>query len=199
LDNQSAFATQSLTVTVENVNDAPTMSDLSVVPETGTNKDKYVFSLKYFDIDGDSGSAKVIINGVALEMNKVGGDPINGEVFSIETGLAARNHTYYFEIDDDEDHNIASNVSVISVSAADVDEDDLLPIPLWWIILILIIVIVAILLNHSRVKRKLKGQIQSQRQYQPVPQRIERPQPTQPKFDDMVKEEPDSSLLDFGK
>jgi hypothetical protein len=173
-DSKNAYATQSFTITVENVNDAPMMSDMRVVPETGDNRDRYVFTLIYKDPDGDRGTVKVIINGGEHEMTKVSGDTITGEVYSIEMGLGARNHTYYFEIDDDEGHIIVSNVSKISVVAAEVDEEekDLLPIPQWWVILILLVIILAVLIYLSGVKRQLKRQKRLQR----LPQGIEKKQ-----------------------
>ncbi len=198
-DNQSAYATQAFAITVENVNDAPEISDMRVVPETGNNKDRYVFTLIYKDPDGDPGSVKVIINGGEYEMKKVGGDAITGEVYSIEKGLGARNHTYYFEIDDDEGHKIVSNVSKISVSAAEVvDEDEeafQIPIPEWWIILILLVIIAAILAYVSKVKRQLKRQ----KRTQSLPQKIENKQIIEHKWEGVGEEEPEESLLDLSK
>jgi hypothetical protein len=202
-DNQSAYATQAFAITVENVNDAPEISDMRVVPETGNNKDRYVFTLIYKDPDGDPGTVKIIINGGEFEMTKVGGDAITGEVYSFETGLGARNHTYYFEIDDDEDHIIVSNVSNISVSAAEVVEENeegfQSPIPEWWIILILLAIIVAILAYASMVKRQLKRQ----KRTQSFPPTFEKKQVIQQKREEIrVKEpegEPEESLLDFTK
>jgi hypothetical protein len=212
-DNHNAFATQSFTITVENLNDAPMMSEMRVVPETGDNKDRYVFTLIYKDPDGDPGTVKVIINGGEHEMTKVSGDAITGEVYSIEMGLGARNHTYYFEIDDDEGHIIVSNVSKISVVAVEVEEEekDLLPIPQWWVILILLVIIAAVLIYLSRVKRQLKRQKRLQR----LPQRIEKKQIEERKWEGardeksvqktrpekaeekIESEEPEEPLLEF--
>ncbi|UCF07938.1 MAG: hypothetical protein JSW28_09915, partial [Thermoplasmata archaeon] len=206
-DNESAFATQSFTITVENVNDAPTMSDMKVDPKTGTNRDMYVFTLVYKDTDDDSGKAKLILDGVDYEMTEVSGDPQAGVVFSYTTGLGARNHTYYFEIDDKKGHVVVSEASEIFVSAAPVAEkeekdflEEFLPIPLWLFILILIIIIIVITAFLSRTRRQLKRQRQYTRQPPaPPPQRTERkiiteerPKPT------IEEEEEEEPLLGFG-
>ncbi|UCG68634.1 MAG: tandem-95 repeat protein, partial [Thermoplasmata archaeon] len=171
-DNQSTIASQSFTITVENVNDAPIMSGMTVEPETGNNRDIFVFTLTYTDPDGDSGTAKVIINSAEYEMTKIGGGALTGEIFTLETALGARNHTYYFVIDDDEDHVVVSDVSKIYVTAVEVEEEpeDLLPIPEWWLILILILIIIAVLIYLGIVKRQLKRQ----RRYQRFPQKTEK-------------------------
>jgi hypothetical protein len=207
-DNESAFATQSFAITVDNVNDAPTMSGIMVVPETGTNRDTFVFTLIYMDPDGDSGRAKAFINGAEYEMTEVSGVPLTGEIYSYESGLGAGNHTYYFEIDDDQGHVVVSNATRISVSAAEVAEkeekdflEEWLPIPLWLFILILIIIIIAVSIYSSRVKKQLKRQKQIQRQA-PVPQRIERrpaPEPKQEPAKEPPKEEEEEeeSLLEL--
>jgi hypothetical protein len=167
MDNQSAFVTQSFTITVDNVNDAPIMYDYGVVPETGDNRDKFVFTLKYQDPDGDEGTVKVFIDGNDYEMKQVGGDAVSGAAYSLEMTLSARNHTYYFEIDDDEDHSVVSEVFKISVSgaeAAEKEEADLLPIPIpqCWVILILLVIIVVVLIYLFVVKGQLKRQKRTQ-------------------------------------
>ena len=100
---------------------------------------------------------KVIINGNDYQMKKVGGDALTGEIYSIEMTLGARNHTYYFEIDDDEGHIVVSEVFRISVSAAEVaekEEADLLPLPIsqCWVILILLVIVIVVLIYLFVVK-----------------------------------------------
>ncbi|UCE38603.1 MAG: tandem-95 repeat protein [Thermoplasmata archaeon] len=172
-DNHGASTTQSFYITVENVNDAPELSDSKVSPETGDSKDRYTFTLAYKDPDGDPGAVKLVINGREYEMTKIGGDAVTGAIYSIEMGLGARTHSYYFEIDDGEDHIVVSEVNELSVSAAEKEEEeDLLPIPLWWIILILIIIIVAVLIYLGRVKR----QVNRLKRFQQFSEKIDRMQ-----------------------
>jgi hypothetical protein len=208
-DNHSANTTQSFTITVVNVNDAPWISEVKVEPEIGTNRDRYVFTLKYNDPDGDEGTVKLFVNGVDYDMDKVGGDPEVGEVFSRQLSLSARNHTYYFTIDDDENPVEVSDIFTIIVTAADVPDDkeeELLPIPLWWIILILVIVILVILLYARSVKKKLRKQQlrppmrtqQFQRQQRPPQRPTPRPYKEQ-KSQPPKEEESDEPLLSFIK
>jgi ribosomal protein S6E (S10) len=210
-DNASAFAIQSFAITVENVNDAPTMSGMMVDPETGTNRDIYKFQLVYMDPDDDSGSATLIVDGTPYEMTEVSGDPLTGMIFSIDLSLGARNHTFYFQIDDEEGHVVVSDSSEIFVSAVAVPEkeekdflEEWLPIPLWLFILILIIIIIAISVYLSRVKKQLKRQKQIQRQAPPtpLPQRIERQRarewkPELPKEPPVEEEDEDEGMLEF--
>jgi hypothetical protein len=158
-DEQDAFVTQSFTLIVENVNDAPMMSDMKVVPLSGNDKETYTFTLTYKDPEGDSGTVKVIIDGTGYDMVRVGGNATTGETYSLQKILVARNHTYFFEIDDGNGHILVSDVSELSVEASEEDEDkDLLPIPNWLLILILVIIIVGVLIYLAAVKRKLKKQ-----------------------------------------
>jgi hypothetical protein len=205
-DESGAFATQSFVITVENVNDAPVMSDAKVTPETGSSRDRYIFSLTYTDRDGDSGDVKLYVNGAEHNMVRVSGDAVSGEVFSLEMGLGARNHTYYFEIDDDKGHIVISEVFVISVAqgvAEPKEEEELLPIPLWWVILILIVIILVVIGLLVRAKRQLKRQRPPSQFPQQSPQRMPQKIPIQKVQKESIKppekEEKEESLLSFGK
>jgi hypothetical protein len=210
-DAQGANITQSFTIDVEDVNDPPEITDMSVVPETGSNKDVFLFSLVYKDIDGDSGTVNVIINGIPHEMTKVAGDEVQGATYTIELRLSARNHTYFFEIDDDEGHIVVSSEQTISVWAAPTEDEEFeLPIPLWWIIIILIIIIISVAAYAGAVRRKLKRerratQFQQMVAQKPAPQRPapvkqaapKRPSP-QPKWEEPIEdEEEDEPLIAF--
>jgi hypothetical protein len=158
-DDHGAFTMQSFAITVENVNDPPMMFDMMVVPDSGSDKDTYTFSLTYLDPDGDPGTVKAIIDAGEHDMARGSGETITGEIYTLQLNLVARNHTYYFVIDDGEGHTVVSDVYEISVVASEEDEDkDLLPIPDWWLILILVIIIVGVLIYLAVVKRKLKKQ-----------------------------------------
>jgi len=164
VDNQNTYAIQSFVIIVDNVNDAPEMSEMSVSPESGNNRDSYVFTLKYKDPDGDEGSARVIINCVEHEMSKVGGDAQSGKIYFLELNLPAGKNTYYFEIDDNAGSNVAGGFSEVSVSAFKAEDEDDFFIPLWWIILILVIIIAVILIYLAKVKRQIRKHKQDQSQ-----------------------------------
>jgi hypothetical protein len=205
-DESGAFDTQSFVITVENVNDAPEMSDAKVVPETGTNRDRYVFSLTYTDRDDDSGDVKLYLNGAEHGMTRVSGDAVSGEVYSLEMSLGARNYSYYFEIDDDKGHTVVSEVFEISVAHAEAvepKEEELLPIPLWWVVLILIVIILVVLGLLMRAKRQLKRQRPLSQFPQQSPQRMPQKIPIQKVQKESIKppekEEKEESLLSFGK
>jgi hypothetical protein len=217
-DDHGALTTQPFAITVQNVNDAPMMFDMMVVPESGSDKDTYTFSLTYFDPDGDPGTVKAIIDAGEYDMARGSGEATTGEIYTLQLNLVARNHTYYFVIDDGEGHTVVSDVSEISVVASDDDEEkDLLPIPNWLFILILLIIIVGILVYLGAVKRKLKKQkraFQMAEEYQrnqmreqqlrsaPAAVPVQRP-PIQKSEKSPESEEPDESdeldepLLDF--
>jgi hypothetical protein len=211
-DDHDESTTHSFAITVENVNDAPMMLDMTLVPESGSDKDRYTFTLTYLDPDGDSGLVKVVIDSTEYEMSRGAGEVTTGVIYSLQLNLIARNHTYYFVIDDQEGHVVVSDVSEISVVASEDGDQDLLPIPNWLLILILLIIIVGVLIYLAVVKRRLRKQKQAyhmaeeyhrsqmreqQLRSAPVAQPVQRPK------ESPESEEPDESdgldepLLDF--
>ena len=92
-------------------NTAPTLSEGSVTPSTGTSTTEYTYKVKYTDTDGASGQAPeyvvVYIDGVACTMTQViSGTPLyrEGTYYSYKTSsLGPKDHTYRFEASDGAD------------------------------------------------------------------------------------------------
>jgi len=77
-------------------NTPPVLSDGSVSPDTGGKQTQFVFSVHYYDADGDAPATGVVyIDSAAFEMQLYQGDADNGR-YRYSTTLALGTHSYYF-------------------------------------------------------------------------------------------------------
>ena len=87
-------------------NNPPILSDESVTPSTGNTETTFTFNVTVTDLDNDSQTVSVVINGVPYTMNEV--DPSDtttsdGKKYSYSTQLPQGTTHYYFESNDGKD------------------------------------------------------------------------------------------------
>ncbi len=101
-DGHGGYAEQSFNITVEEVNHAPVLVDISVSPSNGTAGDTFVFTVTYVDPDGDSPmSVSVIIDGKQYSMTEVSGrNSTMGIVYVYKAKLGPGAHVYSFFAED---------------------------------------------------------------------------------------------------
>jgi len=85
---------------VQEGNITPTLSDPGVTPESGTTDTTFVFTVAYFDGDGDApATGLVVIDDESKGMALTSGQPDNG-IYSHSTQLGQGSHSYYFYFED---------------------------------------------------------------------------------------------------
>jgi len=81
-------------------NSPPTLSNISALPNPGTNLDSFTFSVDYFDLDGDPPLSRLLyIDEVPYSMGYYSGTFSNG-TYSYQTRLDEGSYTYRFEFSD---------------------------------------------------------------------------------------------------
>ena len=87
-------------ITIKNVNHPPELSSGDVSPDSGDTSTIFTYTVKYYDQDGDSPSAKyVYIDGSPHTMSLYTGSASNG-TYRYRTTLSAGSHNYYFYFTD---------------------------------------------------------------------------------------------------
>ena len=87
-------------ITIKNVNHPPELSSGDVSPDSGDTSTTFTYTVKYYDQDGDSPSAKyVYIDGSPHTMSRISGSASNG-TYRYRTTLSAGSHNYYFYFTD---------------------------------------------------------------------------------------------------
>ncbi len=82
-------------------NNAPTLNNGTVTPQSGNITTKFTYQVYYQDLDSDPPTIKdVYIDGLAYTMSYVSGSYKTGALFQYNTTLPAGNHTYYFNFSD---------------------------------------------------------------------------------------------------
>ncbi|MBN1593205.1 MAG: PQQ-binding-like beta-propeller repeat protein, partial [Candidatus Coatesbacteria bacterium] len=82
-------------------NTPPDLTDGTVSPGSGSTQTDFVYSVSYFDADGDTPAAKnVLIDGSPHAMTLDSGDAHDG-VYAYSTTLSGGGHTYHFAFSDE--------------------------------------------------------------------------------------------------
>ncbi|MBN2209197.1 MAG: S8 family serine peptidase [Candidatus Coatesbacteria bacterium] len=85
---------------VQEGNITPTLSNPNVTPESGTTDTTFVFTVSYFDGDGDTPATGVVfIDDVPKGMALTSGQPSNG-IYAYSTRLSQGSHSFYFRFED---------------------------------------------------------------------------------------------------
>jgi hypothetical protein len=80
---------------------APSLSNGSVTPNSGSINTTFTYEVTYTDADGDAPSHVIVyIDGTGHGMTKVSGTYTGGALYRYTTTLSAGWHTYYFEASD---------------------------------------------------------------------------------------------------
>ncbi len=119
-DDNLEVASDTFTFTISSGNQAPTLSDMSVTPETGTHQTSFSYRVTYTDPEGDIPAvANVLIDdqywGVSEDyrfpMTKESGDHRTGAVYVYHHNfdLWPGTHQFRFEFNDGNGHNVISD------------------------------------------------------------------------------------------
>jgi len=116
IDGNNEQTSDTFTFTVSSGNQAPTLSNLDVTPDTGYDTTSFTFSVVYTDPDGDAPTVyDVLIDdqywGVAsyyrFPMTRVSGNYQTGATYQYTTsGFWSGTHQFRFEFNDGEGHNV---------------------------------------------------------------------------------------------
>jgi PKD repeat protein/L-ascorbate metabolism protein UlaG (beta-lactamase superfamily) len=86
---------------ISRFNTAPILTQEAFSPASGNRDDKFTFSIKYVDAEGDAPIfAKIFIDGIEHALTKVTSDYISGVNFFYTTNLDLGTHTCYYEFND---------------------------------------------------------------------------------------------------
>ncbi len=123
LDTDGGVAFTNFTVTVKpssiiRQNNKPILSNGKISPNNGDTETDFIFSVHYYDEDGDTPFfLRVIVDNSPFNLELSNGDPYDG-TYKFDTRLSKGIHTYYFEANDGRELAITFDGTPISEDTA---------------------------------------------------------------------------------
>ncbi len=138
-------------------NNVPELTDPTLKPSEGDIETDFVFSVHYYDADGDPlESIELVIDDKEFTMTLKKGENASNGLYEYKTKLSVGNHTYYFTASDGID-SVGTDTYItpdISNVSDDKDDETAWDWLIWLVIFVIIIIIVLVLLLIFMRKKK---------------------------------------------
>ncbi|MEW6070370.1 MAG: PKD domain-containing protein, partial [Candidatus Thermoplasmatota archaeon] len=158
-----------ITKTIIILNSQPTLTNITLIPETGTPDTEFTFRITYSDADGDEPAyMRIVIDNVAYNMTKISGNYAAGAIYEYKIKLSAGKHEYKFGCDDGSDTLTCENATeIMSLEVSEKAEEGYpfyykhaFPITLLGILLFLVVMVLITAVAFERKnKKKQRGSI----------------------------------------
>ncbi len=131
-------------------NTAPTLSEPSVDPRSGSTSTEFTFRVKYRDIDGnDPLVVKAVVGDHEFEMTRASGEVLTWATYEVRTTLPAGEHAVAFLADDGYGGNASISGGRVTVGAGEEEEGAGSLLVLMAIIAVLVVVVLVVLFRKG--------------------------------------------------
>jgi hypothetical protein len=140
-DDENGWDYHNFTLQVSIKNNAPELYNFSITPSDGDTNTEFIFSVNYYDADGDAPEfIHVVIGDAAYNMKLKPGENSSNGIYEFRTTLPEGMYDYYFTVTDGFDIVKTDNSTTPEIKK--VDKSSTERISWYWLILIVIIVVI---------------------------------------------------------